>query len=86
MLGGTSGEGVQWTVDDLDGGGGLLANKNKSLVSESDGNVFVGTNLCWVTCGGSVQFGSGTKLFENVFSQEFRNLKFYFKIPGFRFF
>ena len=34
MLGGTSGEGVQWTVDDLDGGGGLMANKNKSLASE----------------------------------------------------
>ena len=27
MLGGTSGEGVQWTVDDLDGGGGLMAKK-----------------------------------------------------------
>jgi len=34
---------VQWTVDDLDGGGGLMANKNKSLASESDGDVFVGT-------------------------------------------
>ena len=42
MLGGTSGEGVQWTVDNLDGGGGLMANKNKSLASESDGDVFVG--------------------------------------------
>jgi hypothetical protein len=42
VLGGTSGEGVQWTVDDLDGGGGLMTNKNKSLASESDGNVFVG--------------------------------------------
>ena len=31
MLGGTSGEGVQWTVDDLDGGGGLMANKIKVL-------------------------------------------------------
>ena len=27
-------KGVQWTVDDLDGGGGLMANKNKSLASE----------------------------------------------------
>ena len=74
--------------DDLDGGGGggLMANKNKSLASESDGDVFVGTNLRWVTRGGSVQFGSGTKLFEKVFSQEFRNLKLYLKIPGFRFF
>ena len=45
---------MQWTVDDLDGGGGLMANKNKSLASESerDGVVFVGTNLCWVTLGG----------------------------------
>jgi hypothetical protein len=77
---------VQWTVDDLDGGGGLMANKNKSLVSESDGNVFVGTNLRWVTRGGSVQFGSGTKLFEKVFSQEFRNLKFYFKNSRFSIF
>ena len=34
VLGGTSGEGVQWTVDNLDGGGGLMANKNKSLASE----------------------------------------------------
>jgi hypothetical protein len=34
---------VQWTVDDLDSGGGLMTNKNKSLASESDGNVFVGT-------------------------------------------
>ena len=87
MLGGTSGEGVQWTVDDLDGGGGLMANKNKSLVSESDGNVFVGTNLCWVTRGGSVQFGSGTKLFEKVFSRKSsRILKFYFKNSRFSIF
>ncbi len=54
VLGGTSGEGVQWTVNDLDGGGGLMANKNKSLASESDGDVFVGTiYLRWVTHGGS---------------------------------
>ena len=86
MLGGTSGEGVQWTVDDLDGGGGLMANKNKSLASESDGDVFVGTNLRWVARGGSVQFGSGTKLFEKVFSQEFRNLKLYFKNSRFSIF
>ncbi len=31
---------------------GLMANKNKSLASESDGDVFVGTNLRWVTLGG----------------------------------
>ncbi len=34
---------MQWTVDDLVGSGGLMANKNKCLASESDGNVFVGT-------------------------------------------
>ena len=34
---------VQWTVDDLDGGGGLMANKNKSFASESNGDVFLGT-------------------------------------------
>ena len=34
---------MQWTVDNLDSGGGLMANKNKILVSESDGDVFVGT-------------------------------------------
>jgi hypothetical protein len=54
-----------------------MANKNKSLASESDVGVFVGTNIRWVTRGGSVQFGSGTKLFEKVFSQEFRNLKLF---------
>ena len=66
---------------------GPMANKNKSLASESDGDVFVGTNLRWVTRGGSsVQFGSGTKLFEKVFSQEFRNLKLYFKNSRFSIF
>jgi len=35
---------MQWTtVDDLDSGGGQMTNKNKSLASESNGNVFVGT-------------------------------------------
>ncbi len=34
---------MQWTVDDLDSGGGLMTNKNKSLASESNGDVFVGT-------------------------------------------
>ncbi len=33
---------MQWTVDYLDSGGGLMTNKNKSLSSESDGDVFVG--------------------------------------------
>ncbi len=63
MLGGTSGEGVQWTVDDLDSGGGLMANKNKSLVSESDGDVFVGTYHTFV---GSLMGGAGkVHWFEN---------------------
>jgi hypothetical protein len=66
-LGGTSGEGVHWTVDDLDSGGGLMTNKNKSLASESDGDVFVGMvpYLRWVTHGGSGEssIGSKTKLF-----------------------
>jgi len=34
---------VQWTVDDLDSGGGLMTKENKSLASERDGDVFVGT-------------------------------------------
>ncbi len=35
---------MQWTVDYLDSsGGGLMTNKNKSLASESDGDVFVDT-------------------------------------------
>jgi hypothetical protein len=60
--------------------------QKKSLASESDGDVFVGTNLRWVTRGGSVQFGSGTKLFEKVFFQDFRNLKLYFKNSRFSIF
>ena len=43
---------MQWTVDDFYGGGGLMANKHKSLASESDGNVFVGTNLVGSLVGG----------------------------------
>ena len=34
---------MQWTVDDLDSGGELMANKNKSFASESNGDVFLGT-------------------------------------------
>jgi len=77
-LGGTSGEGVQWTVDNLDSGGGLMTNKNKRLASESDGDVFVGTvpSLGHSSHGGSGEssIGSKTKLFEKVFLQEFRNI------------
>ncbi len=79
MLGGTSREGVQWTVDDLDGGGGLMANINKSIASESDGDVFVGTmpslGHSWGKRGKFI--GSKTKLFERVFLQEFRNLNLF---------
>ena len=77
MLGGTSGEGVQWTVDDLDGGGGLMANKNKSLVSESDGNVFVGTNLRWVTLGGVFHLVPELNYLKKVFSLDVRNFKLF---------
>jgi hypothetical protein len=73
VLGGTSREGVQWTVDDLDGGGGLMTNKNKSLASESNGDVFVGTIPLLDHSWGESSIGFGTKLFEKVFSQEFRN-------------
>ena len=41
-LGGTSGEGVQWTVDDQDVGWWRWTN-DKSLASESYGDVFLGT-------------------------------------------
>jgi hypothetical protein len=75
-------------VDDLDSGGGLMTNKNKSLASESDGNAFVGTIPSLGHYGGSGEssIGSKTKLFEKVFLQEFRNLKLFLKIPGFHFF
>jgi hypothetical protein len=65
---------------------GPMANKNKSLASRAMAMCLWVPYLRWVTHGGRVQFGSGTKLFEEVFSQEFRNLKLYLKIPGFRFF
>ena len=70
---------VQWTVDDLDGGGGLMANKNKSLASESerDGVVFVGTNLCWVTLGGVFHLVPELNYMKKVFSLEVRNLKLF---------
>ena len=46
---------MQWTVDDLDSSGGLMANKNKCLASEIDGDVFVGTH----TFVGSLMGGPG---------------------------
>ena len=68
---------VQWTVDDLDGGGGLMANKNKSLASESDGDVFVGTNLCWVTLGGVFHLVPELNYLKKVFSLDVRNFKLF---------
>jgi hypothetical protein len=65
-----------------------MANKNKSFASESDGDVFVGA-IPSDTFVGSLRgergkfIGSKTKLFERDFSQEFRNLKLFLKIPGF---
>ncbi len=43
-------------VDDLDSGGGLMTNKNKSLASESDGDVFVGKYHTFI---GSLMGGAG---------------------------
>jgi len=66
-----------------------MTNKNKSLASESDGDVFVGTIPSWVTHGGGSgesSFGSKTKLFEKVFSQEFRNLILFLKNSRFSIF
>ena len=88
-LGGTSGEGVQWTVDDLDSGGGLMTNKIKVLRLRAMVMCLWVPYLRWVTHGegsGESFIGSKTKLFEKVFSQEFRNLKLFFLIPGFPFF
>ena len=76
-------------MDDLDSGGGLMTNKNKSLASESNGNVFVGTipslGHSWGGSGES-SIGLKTKLFEKVFLQEFRNLKHFLKFQVFNFF
>ena len=70
---------MQWTVDELDGGSGLMTNKNKSLASESNVDVFVSTipslGHSWGERGKSI--GSKTKLIEKVFLQEFRNLKLF---------
>ena len=66
---------MQWTVDDLDSGGGLMTNKNKSLASESYGDVFVGTipSLGHPMGERGKFIGSKTKIFKRVFSQEFRD-------------
>ena len=47
---------MQWTVDDLDSGGRLMTNENKSLASESDGDVFVGKYHTFI---GSLMGGAG---------------------------
>ncbi len=79
---------MQWTVDNLDSSGGLMTNKNKSLAYESDGNVFVGTipslGHSWGERGKFHWFEN--KIIRKDFSQEFRNLKLFSKIPGFQFF
>ena len=68
-------------MDDLDGGGGLMANQNICLASESDGDVLwvpiPSLGHSWGEWGESL--GLGTKLFEKVFLHEFRNLKLFFK-------
>jgi hypothetical protein len=53
VLGGTSGEGVQWTVDNLDGGAGLMANKIKVLRLRAMAMCLWVAYLCWVSHGGS---------------------------------
>jgi hypothetical protein len=86
VLGGTSGEGVQWTVDDLDGGGGLMTIKIKVLCLRAMAICLWVPYLRWVAHGGRSSTGSKTKLFEKVFSQEFRNLKLFFKNSRFSIF
>ena len=61
---------MQWTVDDLDSGGGLMTNENKSLAFESDGDVFVGT----IPSLGPLMGGTG-----KVPLVRKRNLIFFFK-------
>ena len=75
MLGGTSREGVQWTVDDLDSGGGLMTNKIKVLRLRAMAMCLwvpiPSLGHSWGEQGESI--GSGTKLLEKVFSHEFPN-------------
>jgi len=63
-----------------------MTNTNKSLASESDGDVFVGKCHTFVgsLMGGSGEssIGSKTKLFEKVFPE----FKTFLKIPCFQFF
>ncbi len=61
---------MQWTVDHLDGSGGLMANKNKCLASESDGDVFVGTH----TFVGSLMGGAGRLVRELNYLKKFSRM------------
>jgi len=58
---------VQWTVDDLDSGGGLMNNKNKVLHLRAMAMCLRVPYLCWVTHGGRREssIGSKTKLFDS---------------------
>jgi len=80
---------VQWTVDDLDSGGGLMTNKNKSLASESNGDVFVGTILLlghsWGGGVGKVPLVRKLNYLKK-FSRKSSGFFFFFLIPGFQFF
>jgi len=80
-LGGTSGEGVQWTVDDLDSGGGLMTDKIKVLHLRAIAMCLWVPYLRWVTQGGGSgesSIGSKTKLFEKVFSARVPEFNFFF--------
>ncbi len=71
---------MQWTVDDLDSDGGLMTNKIKVLHLRAKAMCLWVPYLRWVTHGGrsgESSIGSKAKLFEKVFSQEFRNLKLF---------
>jgi len=71
---------VQWTVDDLDSGGGLMTNKIKVLRLRVMAMCLWVPYLRWVTHGGGSRessIGLKTKLFEKFFSQVFRNLNFF---------
>jgi len=53
---------VQWTVDDLDSGGGLMTNKIKVLCLRAMAMCLWVPYLCWVTHrGGSGESSIGSK-------------------------
>ncbi len=74
-------------MDDLDSGGGLMANKNKSLASQNDGDVFVGPYLCWSLMGGAGKVPLVRKLnYLKSFLARVPEFKTLFKNSRFRFF